>query len=97
MSVAETLFCFLAGSAVGAVYFGGLWQTIKMLKTTKHTTRVLVVSWLVRNLFFIGSFFLLMQGSAHRLIAAFLGMMAVRAAMTIYMKRKNAGTNEGRS
>lgn len=41
--------------------------------------------------------FLLMQGSAHRLIAAFLGMMAVRAAMTIYMKRKNAGANEGRS
>lgn len=96
MTLLEGTLCFVAGLAVGVVYFGGLWQTVKMLKTAKRATRVLAVSWLLRNLFFVSAFLIMMQGSWQRLVAGFLGMTAVRIVMSAHMKRKNALANEGR-
>lgn len=95
MTLWEGILCFVTGTAVGAVYFGGLWHTVRLLKTTKRATRVLLVSWLLRNLFFVSAFFIMMQSSVQRLIAGFLGMMAVRIVMSAYMKRKNAAVSNG--
>ena len=57
MTLWEGILCFVTGTAVGTVYFGGLWHTVRLLKTTKRATRVLLVSWLLRNLFFVFAFF----------------------------------------
>ncbi len=83
------LFCFTVGVLVGIVYFGGLWWTVKHLQGTESMTRLLAASWLIRNAFFLGVFFWVMQGNWLRLLAAFAGMVSVRIAMTVYMKIKN--------
>lgn len=89
---ASGIFCFIAGVLVGIVYFGGLWWTVKHLQGTESMTRLLVASWLVRNAFFLGVFFWIMQGNWQRLLAAFAGMVSVRIAMTVYMRIKNGKT-----
>lgn len=86
---ASGIFCFIVGVLVGIVYFGGLWWTVKRLQGAESMTRLLVASWVIRNAFFLGVFFWIMQGNWLRLLAAFAGMVSVRIAMTVYMKNEN--------
>ena len=97
MTIAQGVFCFAVGLIVGAVYFGGLWQTVKMLKTARHTARLLLVSWFLRSAFFVAVFYVMMQGNWQRLAAGFAGMITVRLVMSFYMKRLNALENGGRA
>lgn len=78
--------CLLAGMLVGLVYFGGLWLTVKKMRTSPHFYRLMVFSWVMRTLFLLGAFYVLMQGDWQRLIVAFLGVLTVRYASSGFVK-----------
>jgi len=75
------LVSFLGGAALGVVFFGGLWLTIKKVQETSHQARLLVGSFFGRSLITLAGFFLIANGHLERLLAAFLGFILVRVIM----------------
>jgi F1F0 ATPase subunit 2 len=72
---------FLAGLGIGLWYFGGLWFTVRRLPTTRHPALLLLGSFLVRAIISVCGFYVVMQGSGARLVAAFLGFVVIRTVL----------------
>ena len=72
---------FLAGLGIGLWYFGGLWFTVCGLPTTRHPALLLLSSFMVRVITSVWGFYVVMQGSGARLVAAFLGFVAIRTVL----------------
>lgn len=52
---------FVAGMGLGAIYFGGLWLTVRRLPSTRFPVRWLVGSWLLRAIVALGGFYGLLR------------------------------------
>jgi F1F0 ATPase subunit 2 len=81
MTSASLALAFLAGLGIGLWYFGGLWVTVHRLPTTRHPALLLLGSFMVRMITSVWGFYVVMQGSGARLIAAFLGFVAIRTVL----------------
>ncbi|MDI9570999.1 MAG: ATP synthase subunit I [Pseudomonadota bacterium] len=71
-----------AGGLIGFLYFLGLWRTVRRLPFAPRPWRLLAGSYLLRLVFALGGFYLLMDGSWERPVAAVAGFVIVRSAMT---------------
>lgn len=71
----------LAGGLLGAVFFGGLWLTVRALPRFRRPGLVLPVAYLARFLVVGFGLWLIMAGDPRRLLAALAGMLAVRALL----------------
>lgn len=72
----------LAGSALGAVFFGGLWWTVRRGLTSAHPAPWFLGSLLVRTTVAAGGFFLVGGGQWPRLLACLVGFVAARTVVT---------------
>jgi len=72
-----------AGAAIGALYLGGLWATVRRLPTSRHRVLLTVGSFLLRAVLAGGGFVVVMGGDrdAGRLLAALAGFVAVRTVL----------------
>ena len=72
----------VGGVALGLVYFGGLWMTVRRVADSEHPARLVMLSFLGRSLFLFGGFALLASdGRWARVVVAAVSCVAVRFVM----------------
>jgi F1F0 ATPase subunit 2 len=81
MSALELLLAALAGVALGLVYFGGLWWTVRRLQIWRQPHWALLASFVVRAGLVLPVFVLLALRGALPLVFALLGFLAARFAL----------------
>jgi F1F0 ATPase subunit 2 len=73
------LISFLAGGALGAVYFTGLWATVRRVPEAKHPMLLLGLSLAARmSLLLAGLWLIGSDGHWERLVAAMVGIVLAR-------------------
>jgi F1F0 ATPase subunit 2 len=68
----------LAGGALGAIFFGGLWLTVRNGLVSKQPAVWFLGSMLVRMAITLFGFFIVSSGHWERCVACLLGFMVVR-------------------
>ena len=68
----------LAGAGLGAIFFGGLWWTVRRGVSSGHPALWFLGSGLVRTSVVIAGFYFVGGGQWQRIAAAFLGFIAAR-------------------
>jgi F1F0 ATPase subunit 2 len=77
MSDAIVIFPF--GMLLGALYFGGLWWTVKKAVGAKSPARWFIVSLLLRLGLALSGFYFVAGGDWKKLLACLLGFIVARA------------------
>ena len=72
----------VAGAGLGAIYFGGLWWTVRRAGSFRRPAFSMLVSVLVRMSMVLGGFYLVAGDSWQRLLLCLLGFVVARAAVT---------------
>jgi F1F0 ATPase subunit 2 len=75
------MIALVAGMALGAVAFGGLWWTVRRLPTAKSPALLTVGSLVARLGISILGFYLIGAGSWERLLASLAGYILVRQVL----------------
>lgn len=75
----------VAGLAVGALYFGGLWWTVRSVTRKRRPALWLAASFAFRALLAVGAFAALLRLGSVALIAALIGFMAARWLITRFL------------
>lgn len=78
MSELGVVIALLGGMGIGVVFFGGLWITIRRVKTMQRPGTVLFVSSFVRIVFALGGLYVLAWGRWERLLIAVIGFVLAR-------------------
>jgi len=93
----ETLMLVLAGAAgggLGAVFFGGLWWTVRKGVSCKQPALWFLASLLLRMSIALAGFYFVSGGHWRRLVACLLGFVLARLVVT-WLTRP-AGENQTR-
>jgi len=73
----------LAGLALGALYFGGLWWTVRRVPTWRRPERALLASFAIRALLVLPAFVALALQGPGPLVAALVGFLVARFAVQV--------------
>lgn len=68
----------LAGGVLGAIFFGGLWWTVRMGVSSRQPALLFFTSLLLRTIIVLTGFYFLTGGHWHRLLACLLGFVIAR-------------------
>jgi F1F0 ATPase subunit 2 len=79
--LARWVLLVLAGGALGWLYFGGLWLTVRRLPGAAHPAALVLGSFVLRALLVAGGLVVLLAGDPLRLVAALAGFLAVRVLL----------------
>ena len=71
----------LAGFALGIVFYGGLWLTVRALPKSKHAVLLALASFWGRTGLVIGGLLLAMDASWQRALACMVGFAMARLAL----------------
>jgi F1F0 ATPase subunit 2 len=85
---------WVAGVLLGAVFFGGLWWTVRKGLSSRHPALWFLGSLLLRTSITVTGFCFVASGHWERLLVCLLGFIAARLTIT-YLTR-DAGTQEAR-
>jgi F1F0 ATPase subunit 2 len=72
----------LAGTALGAMFFGGLWWTVRRAVSASQPALWFVGSLLVRTTIALAGFFFVSGGDWQRLVACVVGFVMARHVAT---------------
>jgi F1F0 ATPase subunit 2 len=72
---------WVAGALLGAVFFGGLWWTVRKGVTSARPALWFLGSLLVRLSITLGGFYLVSDGHVERLLVCLLGFVMARPAV----------------
>jgi F1F0 ATPase subunit 2 len=86
---------WVAGVVLGAIFFGGLWWTIRHGAASKHLALWFVGSWLLRMSIALAGFYFVSGGRWERLLACLLGFVIGRSVVT--WLTRISGENQTRS
>ena len=78
---------FLIGIGLGIVFFGGLYWTVQKLPDAKHPSLLMSASLLFRMAALLGVLFYVSKGGYKAILFTMAGMLLVRLAMTLGVKR----------
>lgn len=81
----ETLMLALAGGAgvfLGAIFFGGLWWTVRRGLTSKRPALLFLGSLLLRTSIILAGFYMVSNGHWERLLVCLLGFVIGRFIVT---------------
>ena len=81
VSALALLLGLLAGVALGLVYFGGLWWTVRRVPSWRRPERALLASFVVRALLVLPAFVVLALQGPGPLVAALAGFLVARVAL----------------
>jgi F1F0 ATPase subunit 2 len=91
-SIGIVLPSLAVGLALGAVYFGGLWFSVRHLLVLEHAAAWFAISFLARALIVLFGFYWTMDGHWERLIVAMLGFGLVRVLFSnLFGKKLRSG------
>lgn len=68
----------LAGMALGVMFFGGLWLTVRALPTTKYPTALAVASFWGRTALIVGAFVYFFSRDWQSVVVGLIGFIAAR-------------------
>ncbi len=77
---------FIAGSLLGALFFGGLWWTVQRMASGSHPYLLAAASFVVRTALIMGGFYLLLRVGWPYLLGALAGFIAARTFLAIRLK-----------
>jgi F1F0 ATPase subunit 2 len=77
----------LCGTALGTVFYGGLWWTVRHLATSSRPALAVFISLLLRMGVALGGFYLVGRGDWVRLLSCLLGFLLARVAVTWLTRR----------
>lgn len=69
----------VAGAALGAIFFGGLWLTVRALPVARHPAPLLLASAFGRSALALLGLYLISGASWQRLLAGLAGLTLARA------------------
>jgi F1F0 ATPase subunit 2 len=72
----------LAGALLGAIFFGGLWWTVRRGLSSRRPAMLFLGSMLLRTVTALAGFYFVSQGDWRRLLACLLGFFIARVAVT---------------
>ncbi len=72
----------IAGAALGTIFFGGLWWTIRRSVSSPSPARLFFGSLLLRMGIVLTGFYFVSGGEWHRLMACLVGFVTARLAVT---------------
>jgi F1F0 ATPase subunit 2 len=84
MSVMMIVTSAFAGAALGWLFFGLLWLTVRLLPTARRPALLAGVSYPARLLLLAGGLWLISAGDPWRLLAALLGLLIARS---VFLRR----------
>lgn len=96
-SLSDLAPAFAIGLAGGALYFAGLWWTVRRLADRRLPTAGLITSWLIRVLVLMGALYWAMDASAQRLPALLSAVAGVLVARTVILRRVRAISGDAHS
>ena len=71
-----------AGTVVGALYFGGLWWTVRRAVASRRPGLLLLASYGLRTVGALALFYVIMGGSWLRLLVCLAGFLLMRQVLT---------------
>ena len=86
----EAVVSGVAGMALGAFFFGGLWWTVKASVDAARPGLLVFVSLLVRMGITLAGFYLVAGGDWQRLLACLLGVVLARLIITRFVSPRFA-------
>ena len=72
------LLAFIAGTAIGAMFFGGLWFTVKKLVQSKRPALWFLSSLILRIAITLTGFYFIAHGNWLRMLVCLLGFITAR-------------------
>lgn len=72
----------LAGLALGAVFFLGLWATVLRVNSSRSSGALVAVSFVLRFALVAGGLYLVVRGGSWPLIGSLFGILAARVLVT---------------
>ena len=85
----ETLILALAlcaGVSLGAIFFGGLWWTVRRCLWSQQPALLVLASGLLRTGIVLAGFYFIAQGRWQRLVACLCGFILARVVMTRFAR-----------
>lgn len=82
------LMAFAAGIALGAVFFGGLWWTIRKGISSPRPATLFLTSAVLRMAIALVGFYFVSGGQWQRLLACLIGFITARLAVTWFTRNK---------
>jgi F1F0 ATPase subunit 2 len=90
--VSILMMAVLAGAGLGAIFFGGLWWTIRSGFSSKTPALWFLGSLVLRTGIAVGGFYVVSDGDWHILLACLAGFLATRTSLTWLMRTPHAST-----
>ncbi|MAT15948.1 MAG: hypothetical protein CMJ46_11845 [Planctomyces sp.] len=95
----QLMLSLIAGLLLGAVFFGGLWLTVKHLPTARHPALLFLASALGRTGLTLAGFWLVgvwlsSDYQWQRLVAALLGFVITRYLCTRYIESRPGSVSQ---
>lgn len=88
----EIAVALLAGTALGGVFFGGLWLTIRRALDSPTAPLWFGLSFIGRTAVAVGGFYVVGVASLPRLLACLVGFLVARIAMTRLLRSTSTGS-----
>lgn len=76
----------MAGLALGAIYFGGLWLTVRSVPTMGQPAFWFFVSFVLRMSAVLAGFYAVMGGRWERLVACMVGFLLARTLSICHLR-----------
>lgn len=77
----------LAGGALGIIFFGGLWLTVKKGLRAKQPGLIFIFSFVLRMAIVLAGFYYIGAGSWQKLVICLAGFLIARFAMTRFTQK----------
>ncbi len=68
----------LVGGFLGAVYFGGLYYSVRKMEKVKHPALLMIASFIIRMGILVGVFYYVSKGGYKDMLFTLLGVVLVR-------------------
>ena len=88
------ILAFIAGLLLGALFFGGLWFTVKKMTTSAKPVLLVLGSFVSRMVIVLAGFYFIGAGNWQRLLIALLGFIIARSIVIYLTKAKQVIVKE---
>jgi F1F0 ATPase subunit 2 len=89
------LLILLAGFALGIVFYGGLWLTVRALPKSRHVLLLALASFWGRTALVVAGLLLAMDGSWQRALVCLVGFAVARIALARWIAPQNHLAGKG--
>ena len=90
MTAVSSLLVICAGLALGAIFYGGLWLTVRSLPTARNPVLLTLASFWIRTLLVLAGFLLLARSNWLNALICLLGFVMGRIVVSRYLSVQEA-------